>query len=139
MIITNYQVQSTLRAYGEQLAQKGRLMKAISHRQATPKDQVILSTESKKKLMAEKISTEIVNQIKTGAELNTTGQQVLSRVAQEYGIPLRIEKQEGRAVVYKVPANGSSERYRSLSPEETEELDKKLLEITRSLVYNNLA
>lgn len=139
MIITNYQVQSTLRAYGEQLAVKNRFVRATGHRPASPKDQVVLSTESKKRLMAEKISTEIVNQIKTGAELNTTGQQVLSRMAQEYGFPFRIEKQEGRAVAYRVPANGSSEGYRPLSPEETEDLDKKLLEITRSIVYNNLA
>ncbi len=139
MIITNYQVQSTLRAYGEQLAQKGRITRATGQRQTPVNDQVTLSTESKKKLMAEKISREIVNQIKTGAELNTTGQQVLSRVAQEYGVTLRIEKQEGRAIAYKIPASGSSEEYRSLSAEETEELDKKLLEITRSVVYNNLA
>ncbi len=139
MIISNYQVQSTLRAYGQQLAERTRLSKIKPPKNIQTKDQVVLSPESKKRLMAEKIAAQIVKQLGDGSEPNDTSREILSRLSQEYGFPIQIEKKDGRGPVFKILDKNSPNGTRSLSPEETEKLKEKLFEITHSIVYNNLS
>ena len=138
MIITNYQVQSTLRAYGQQLAEKSRLARAKAPKNTGPKDEVILSQESKKRLTAQKITQQIIRQFPDGQELADTHREVLSRLSREYGQSVKVEKKEGQGLVFKIPEGKSSGGTRNASPEETEILNKKLFEITQSVVYNNL-
>ena len=138
MIINNFQVQSTLRAYGQQLAEKNRLTRVKVPPKTGPKDEVILSPESKKRLMAEKISQQIFQQFNDGAELGSTHKEILSRLSQEYGQPVKVEKKEGQGMVFKVSDGKSSEEAYPASPEESEKIKKKLFEITQSIVYNNL-
>lgn len=138
MIIANYQVQSTLRAYGQQLAEKSRLARAKAPKNTGPKDEVILSQESKKRLTAQKITQQIIRQFPDGQELADTHREVLSRLSREYGQPVKVEKNEGQGLVFKVPEGTSSGGTRNASSEEAEILNKKLFEITQSVVYNNL-
>jgi len=138
MIITNYQVQSTLRAYGQQLAEKSRLARVKAPKNPGPKDEVILSQESKKRLTAQKITHQLIRQLTEGSELADTHREILSRLSREYGQPVSVEKKEGQSLVFKVPEGISSGGTRNASPEEAEILNKKLFEITQSIVYNNL-
>jgi hypothetical protein len=138
MIIMNYQVQSTLRAYGQQLAEKSRLARVKAPKNPGPKDEVILSQESKKRLTAQKITQQLIRQLTDGSELADTHREILSRLSQEYGQPVSVEKKEGQGLVFIVPEGKSSEGTRNASPEEAESLNKKLFEITQSIVYNNL-
>jgi hypothetical protein len=138
MIITNYQVQSTLRAYGQQLAEKSRLARVKAPKNPGPKDEVILSQESKKRLTAQKISHQLIRQLNDGSELADTHRELLSRLSREYGQPVTVEKKEDQGLVFKVPDGKSSGGTRNASPEEAEILNKKLFEISQSIVYNNL-
>jgi hypothetical protein len=138
MIIMNYQVQSTLRAYDQQLAEKSRLARVKAPKNPGPKDEVILSQESKKRLTAQKITQQLIRQFTDGSELADTHREVLSRLSREYGQPVSVEKKEGQGLVFIVPEGKSSEGTRNASPEEAESLNKKLFEITQSIVYNNL-
>jgi hypothetical protein len=103
-----------------------------------PKDEVIISQESKKRLMAEKISHQIIQQFSTGSELGNTHREVLSRLSREYGQPVKVEKKEGQGMVFKIEDGKSPEEARSASPEESQRIERKLFEITQSIVYNNL-
>ena len=138
MIIMNYQVQSTLRAYGQQLSEESRLARAKASKNTGPKDEVILSQESKKQLTAQKISQQLIRQFSDGSELTDTHREILSRLSREYGQPVEVEKKEGQGLVFKVPEGKSSGGTRNASPEEAVLLNKKLFEITQSIVYNNL-
>jgi len=138
MIITNYQVQSTLRAYGQQLAEKSRLARVKAPKNPGPKDEVILSQESKKRLTAQKISHQLIRQLNDGSQRADTHREILSRLSREYGQPVTVEKKEGQGLVFKVPDGKSSGGTRNASPEEAEILNKKLFEISQSIVYNNL-
>ena len=136
MIITNYQVQSTLRAYGQQLAEKSRLARVKAPKNPGPKDEVILSQESKKRLTAQKISHQLIRQLNDGSQRADTHREILSRLSREYGQPVTVEKKEGQGLVFKVHDGKSSGGTRSPSPEEAEILNKKLFAISRSIVYN---
>ncbi|MCX5915582.1 MAG: hypothetical protein NTX30_02705 [Deltaproteobacteria bacterium] len=138
MIITNYQVHSTLRAYDQQLAEKSRLARAKAAKNTGPKDEVILSQESKKRLTAQKITQQLIRQFSDGSELTDTHREILSRLSREYGQPVEVEKKEGQGLVFKVPERESSGGTRNASPEEAGLLNEKLFEITQSIVYNNL-
>ena len=138
MIITNYQVQSTLRAYGQQLADRSSLAKVKAPKNTGPKDEVILSQESKKRLTAEKITQQIIRQFSSGTELSHTHREILSRLSREYGQPVKVEKKEDQSLTFKIADKKSSEEDRRVSAEEAEKLRIKLFEITQSLVYNNL-
>jgi hypothetical protein len=138
MIITNYQVQSTLRAYGQQLADRTRLARVKAPKNTGPKDEVIFSQESKKRLTAEKITHQIIQQFSNGTELSDTHREILSRLSREYSQPVKVEKKEGQPLTFKVADGKSSEEARPASPEEAEKLKIKLFEITQSIVYNNL-
>jgi hypothetical protein len=138
MIIMNYQIQSTLRAYSQQLAEKSRLGRAKVPKNTGPKDEVILSQESKKQLTAQKITQQLIRQLNDGSDLGDTHQEILSRLSQEYSQPVKVEKKEGQGLVFKVPKEKSPGETRDASPEEAERLNEKLFEITRSIVYNNL-
>jgi hypothetical protein len=138
MIITNYQVQSTLRAYGQQLAEKSRLSRVKVPKNPGPKDEVTLSQEGKKRLTAQKITHQLIRQLTAGSEMTDTHREILSRLSLEYGQPVTVEKKEGQGLVFKVPQGNSSGETRNASPEEAENLNEKLFEITQSIVYNNL-
>jgi len=138
MIITNYHVQSTLRAYGQQLAEKSRLARGKAPRNPGPKDEVILSQESKKRLTAQKITQQLIRQFADGSEATDSQREILSRLSREYGQPVKVEKKEGQGLVFKIPEGKSPGGTRNASPQEAEALDKKLFEITQSIVYNNL-
>ena len=137
MIITNYQVQSTLRAYGQQLVEKSRLARVKAPKNPGPKDEVILSQESKTRLTAQKISHQLIRQLNDGSQRADTHREILSRLSREYGQPVTVEKKEGQGLVFKVHDGKSSGGTRSPSPEEAEILNKKLFAISRSIVYNN--
>jgi hypothetical protein len=138
MIITNYQVQNTLRAYSQQLAEKSRLARAKPPKNTGPKDEVVLSQESKKRLTAQRITQQIIRQIADGTEWGDTHREILSRLSREYGQTVSVEKKEDRGPVFKVPDGKSPGGTRSASPEEAQRLNEKLFEITQSIVYNNL-
>lgn len=138
MIISNYQVQSTLRAYGQQMADRTRLAKVKAPANTGPKDEVVFSQESKKRLTAEKIAHQIIQQFSAGKELSSTHRQILSQLSREFGQPVKVEKKEDQNLKFKVADGKSSDEARPATREESEELSGKLLEITRSIVYNNL-
>ena len=138
MIINNFQVHNTLRAYGQQLAEKNRLARVKAPAKTGPKDEVVLSPEGKKRLMADKISQQIFLQFNDGSELGSTHQEILSRLRQEYGQSVKVEKKEGQALLFKISDGNSTDEPRSASPEESEIIKKRLFEITQSIVYNNL-
>jgi hypothetical protein len=138
MIIANYQVQSTLRAYGQQLADRSRLSKIKAPKNLPAKDQVVLSPEGKKRLMAEKIAAQIVGQMHDGSQSNDTAREILKALGREYGLPVQVEKKDGRGLVFKVSDSNSPDGTRTLSPEENDNLNKKVFEVAQSIVYNNL-
>jgi len=107
-------------------------------RKLGPKDEVILSQESKKRLTAQKITQQLIREFADGSELADTHREILSPLSRESGQPVCVEKKEGHGLVFKIPEGKSSGETRNASPEEAGLLNEKLFEITPSIVYNNL-
>ena len=138
MVITNFQVQHILRAYSQQLSVRSRASKEKTDKTAVQKDEVMISQESKKRLIADQISQEIVTQLVNGSERNETSRKILNRLSQEYGRPLDVETNDGQGVVFKVLSETEGKATEPLSSAENEQLRKRLFDITQSVVYNDL-
>jgi hypothetical protein len=137
MIIGDFQVQHVLRSYSRQLADGSRVSKAKVENKTTQNDEITLSPESKKRLLADKITREIITQFSNGSEVTPTGRHVLDRLSREYGKSLQVSYEEEQGLFFVVP-DETGQGTRVLSGSENEELKKRLFDITQSTVYNDL-
>jgi hypothetical protein len=137
MIIGDFQVQHVLRSYSRQLAEGPRVSKAKVENKTTQNDEITLSPEGKKRLLADKITREIITQFSNGSEMTPTGRHVLERLSREYGQPLQLSYSEEQGMLFVVP-DDTGQGTRILSGSENEDLKKRLFDITQSTVYNDL-
>ena len=137
MIIGDFQVQHVLRSYSRQLVDGSRGAKGKVDKRTAQKDEVTISAESKKRLLADKITGEIMTQFSNGTEMTPTGRQVLERLSREVGQPLQTSYSEEQGMFFVVP-DETGQGTRILSGPENEDLKKRLFDITQSTVYNDL-
>jgi translation initiation factor 2 alpha subunit (eIF-2alpha) len=138
MTIINYSVQQILRTYNQHLNDRSRLSKEKGYKKVVQQDDVTISQESKKKLLTDKITQEIMNQFLSGAERNETMQAIMNRLSQEYGKPLDVSSDDEQHLVFKVLHKENGGETGHLSPAANEQLKKRLFDITKSIVYDNL-
>jgi hypothetical protein len=138
MVIANFQVQHILRAYSQQLSVRSRAPKEKVGKNPVQKDEVMISQESKKRLVADRISHEIIAQLGNRSGRNGTSRTILDRLSQEYGQPLDVENNDGQGLVFKILGDTEGKISESLAPADNEQLKKRLFDITQSVVYNDL-
>jgi len=138
MPITNYSLQKIIRTYHRQLAEKARLSRERVFRRFLHQDSLTISQENKKRLLADRITQEIMTQFLNASERNETTQVIMSRLSQEYGKPLDVSVDDEQNIVFKVLHKENGEEGGYLSPPENEQLKKRLFDITRLIVYNNI-
>lgn len=138
MIIANYYVQHILKTYSQQLSVRSRVSKDKGNGNSGQRDQVTLSLESKKRMMVDKITHEIINQMANGSEQSDNGREIMRRLSQEYGRPLDVDGQNGSGMTFKVLNETGQGVTEYLSSQENEQLKRKLIDITQSFVYSQL-
>jgi hypothetical protein len=138
MVVTNYHVQHILKAYSQQLSVRSRVSKDKINKNVVQKDEVTISQESKKMLVVDKIAHEMITQLANSSERNDVSREILNRLSQEYGHPLDVATNDGQGIVFKVVSEAGDGVAAQPSPSENEQLQKKLLDITRSVVNESL-
>jgi hypothetical protein len=138
MTITNFDVQQVLRTYHRQLAEKTRLSRERVYRKIIQQDSITISQESRKRLLTDRITQEIRNQFLSGPERNETMEAIVDQLSQEYGKPLEVSTEDGQNLVFKVLSRGKGQEAENLSPAENEALNKRFIDITQKIVYDNL-
>lgn len=136
MIITDLHVQNILRAYSKQLS----LRPKVSNKQeksTTQKDQISLSIEGKKMWVIDKIAKELINQLVSKKERRDIEKEILNRLSEEYGYPLEVIKDDGRGLIFRRVEKEGDNSF--LPSSENERLEKRLFEITKEMIYQQLA
>jgi hypothetical protein len=137
MVITSYHIQNILRTYSQQLSEGTRLARTRKMDRVDRNDLVKISTEARKQYMIEKISQEMVQNLGSGLERNNTAQEILNRLSQEYGQPLDVALLENQGLIFQIRQDSSPVR-ETLSPADSEQLKTRLMDITKTVVSNNL-
>jgi hypothetical protein len=127
-----------LRTYNRQLGERNRVSREKVDRKFVQQDAVTISPESKKRNLTDKITQEIMNQFLNGSERNETMQAIVNRLSQEYGKPLDVSADSAQNLSFKVSNKENGQSGGSLSPAENEQLSKRFVDITKSIVYDNL-
>jgi hypothetical protein len=139
MVIGNFQVQHVLRSYSRQLSEGSRMSRSKPDKKTGQKDQVSISAESKKRLLADRITRELMAQFSGASELTDTARGILERLGTEYGHPLALSSDSDGNSLFSVLDEPEGREPRALPPDENERLKKRLFDITQSTVYNDLA
>ena len=61
----------------------------------------------------------------------------MGQLSQDYGKPLDVST-DGQNLFFKVLGKGNGKEAENLSPAENEQLNKKFIDITKTIVYDNL-
>lgn len=138
MVITSYHIQNILRTYSQQLSEGTRLARVRKADRAEQPDFVKISTEARKRFMIEKISQEMVQNLGSGMERSNTAQEILNRLSQEYGQPLNVALQGDQDLVFNVMDQDNGQVVNTLSPNDSEQLKIRLMDITKAVVSDNL-
>jgi len=137
MTITNFDVQQVLRTYHRQLAEKTRLSREKVYRKILQQDSITISQESRRRLLTDRITQQITNQFLSGSERNETMDAIMGQLSQDYGKPLDVST-DGQNLTFKVLSQGNGKEAENLSPAENEQLNKRFIDITKTIVYDNL-
>jgi hypothetical protein len=138
MVITSYHIQNVLRTYSQQISEGSRLARSRKPDRAEQNDFVKISSEARKRHMVDTISQEMLSHLTQTSERNGTAQEILSRLSQEYGKPLEVDLKENENLVFRVMDQAGKEVVDTLSPMDSEQLKNRLMDITKTIVSNNL-
>lgn len=140
MIITDLNVQHILRAYSKQLSSKPRTSpKERVEKNFSQKDQVTLSSESRRIWVVDKIAKEIISQLSNGGEQTETAMEILNRLSEEYGRPLEVSSNEEKELIFKVHTEEKEGGKITLPPHENKRLQERLLEIAKTVIQKQIA
>jgi len=138
MVITSYHIQNVLRTYSQQISEGSRLARSRKPDRSDQDDFVKISNEARKRHMVDTISQEMLTHLTQTPERNGTAQEILNRLSQEYGKPLEIDLKGSENLVFKVMDQERKEVVDTLSPMDSEQLKNRLMDITKTIVSNNL-
>ena len=136
MVLSLYQVNNVLRVYGEQLRQNRTLARPKSMNTRSP-DRISISGEAKRKVVVDKVTSDIVDRITQYGPQGNVEKEVFERLENEYGAHLAITRESPTDLVFKV-VDENGETTNSLSIEDSEFLRYKLEQITKDTVNKNM-
>ncbi|MFH0811078.1 MAG: DVU0524 family FlgM-associated protein [Pseudomonadota bacterium] len=143
MSITTYQVQNVLRTYGRQLNRRDTLSRVAEDLRGEGREEYgTVSAEAKRQEVISRITRELVSRIaqqQSGAGRGRGGEdeEALQKLSSEYGSSLRFSIEDGVERFYTVDEQAG--RLVALPKAESEALRRKLYELTRNLVEQNMA
>ncbi len=136
MVIPLYQVNNVLRVYGDQLRQNRTLNKPKVENSRQP-DTINISSEAKRKVIVDKVSSEIVGRITKYGPNDDVEKKIFEKLENEYGAHLEVTDKGPSNLIFKV-IDDDGETINSLSIEDSKFLQYSLKNITKDLVDKNM-
>jgi len=136
MEISTYQVNNVLRVYANQL-RRGRLSNISKTDNTRSIDMVNISASAKKKSIADKIASSIIEKITQHGTNRKIEKEVFQKLESEYGAQLSLSK-EGHTNHKFREIDKNGETTRVLSKEDSKNLMDKFKKITEDTIINNM-
>jgi len=134
MSLSVYQVNNVVRVYKNQLRHGRTLNRGSGNARPVP-DKISISGEAKRKIIVEKIASDIASKIQQNGPQDTLEKEVFEKLENEVGTQLEISEKGTSDLIFKsIDENG--ETLKSISIEDSEFLAYKLQDIVRETVEN---
>ena len=134
MVLSVYQINNVLRVYKDQLRHGKTLNRSVDNKKPTP-DKISISTEAKRKILVDKIASDIAGRITSNGPQDNIEKEVFKKLENEYGTQLDIGEEGSTDLIFK-SIDESGETIKSLSIEDSQFLAHKLQDIARDTVEN---
>ena len=134
MVLSVYQVNNVLRVYKDQLRHGRTMNRSVDSKKPTP-DKISISTEAKRKILVDKIASDIAGRITHNGPQDNIDKEVFKKLENEYGTQLDIGEEGSTDLIFK-SIDESGETIKSLSIEDSQFLAHKLHNIARETVEN---
>ncbi|MGD8513169.1 MAG: hypothetical protein PVG85_04390 [Deltaproteobacteria bacterium] len=137
MHISTYHIHNVLKAYGRQLSlsrQRGENTPSIAPNRT---DSITISSEARRKAVIEKVAEDVVERIVRFGPRDAMEQDVFKELEGEYGSNLAMGG-DSAELVFKVIDKENGEEMKTLSIEDSKFLKRRLEEITRDKVNDNM-
>ena len=138
MTVTTFQVQRVLRTYGRQLSRSRQLLQHQHRSEPRQPDSVEISAKARRLQLLQSVATDLIlkmGQQETPSEVET---EALARLSEKYGETLAIAGIEDNGVRFAVVDPENDSLLRSLSPDESEQLQAELAQITMEIIDRNM-
>ena len=136
MTISSYQIHNVLRTYGRQLRKSPRQGPVKESQPEESTDRVRISPETKRLQVIEQVTMQILNNLAaSGVQNEGVEAQVISRLSQEFGSPLALQYEGATGeFVFNIVDQERGEILRTLDPDESRQMNQRLVEVTREIV-----
>jgi hypothetical protein len=138
MHITTYHIHNVLKAYGKQLSLSRRA--GVNNHGVAPNrtDSITISSEARRKAVIEKVAEDVVERIVRFGPRDAMEQDVFKELEGEYGSNLALEGDSVELVFKVIDKENGEEEMKTLSIEDSRFLKRRLEQITRDKVNDNM-
>jgi len=137
MHISTYHIHNVLKAYGKQLSLSRRRGESTHGIAPNRTDSITISSEARRKAVIEKVAEDVVERIVRFGPRDAMEQDVFKELEGEYGSNLAMGG-DSAELVFKVIDKENGEEMKTLSIEDSRFLKRRLEEITRDKVNDNM-
>jgi hypothetical protein len=137
MHISTYHIHNVLKAYGKQLSLSRRRGENTHGITPNRTDSITISSEARRKAVIEKVAEDVVERIVRFGPRDAMEQDVFEELEGEYGSNLAMGG-DSTELVFKVIDKENGEEMKTLSIEDSRFLKRRLEEITRDKVNDNM-
>ena len=141
MQIPSYQIDNVLKVYSKQVS-RGKILerqKSLNNVSKPSADKITISSEGKRESIINKVAADIVERITNYGPQNDIDRNITEQLEKELGGKLTYGKEGSGQFVYNAIDENNQKTQNTLSVEDTDFVTKRLEEIAKETVNNNMA
>ena len=138
MYIPSYQIHNVLKVYSRQVSQSRIIERQKNLGDKASVDRINISTEGKRKVIIEKVASDIVDRITRFGPQDNIDHTIVSQLQDEFGQEIEFNKTNDSEFVYNTIDNNNNKQTNSLPVNGSSFLVERLQEIAQEEVDKNM-
>jgi hypothetical protein len=140
MQISSYQINNVIKVYSRQVSQNRVIsrQKNLGANERPSMDRINISVEGKRQTVIDKVSSDILNKLTRHGPSNDSEHQIIDRLNTEFGKQVQVNNRSKDKFVFNFIGENNEKITSSLSVEDSKLVSKRLEEIVKEVVNNNM-
>ena len=138
MYIPSYQIHNVLKVYSKQVSQSRIIERQKNLGDNQPADRINISAEGKRKVIIEKVASDIVDRITRFGPQDNIDHTIISQLQDEFGQEIEFNKTNDTEFVYNTIDNNNNKQTNTLPVNDSSFLVERLQQIAKEEVDKNM-